>query len=246
MKEDRSCSMEIINLTHKQPSVTNRATSFAINFKELKEIWIFNCFQGCQNVMNRKQVKINQISKIIITELGIKQVSGLMGLLSSLSLIGRKKEIHLYSPRGLENYLALSKKYSQTNFRYNLYVHILTAGIIINNDLYKVYTFATGLKFNFLLILHETYGKFKSDKAKRFNLISGPLYGQLKQGKNFLAPDGIIVKSQKFTKHNKKGKKFTYLIDQYCGRNYLETQKETRIIQQTLQSNNINKQLIQI
>nr|WOA02386.1 hypothetical protein [Gloiopeltis furcata] len=226
--------MEIINLTRKQPSVTNRATSFAIDFKELKEIWIFNCFQGCQNIMNRKQVKINQISRIIITELSIKQISGLMGLLSSLSLIGRKKEIHIYSPRGLENYLKLSKKYSQTNFRYNLYVHILATGIIISNNLYKVYTFTTSLKFNFLLILHETYGKFKSDKARLFNLISGPLYGQLKQGKSFLAPDGIVIRSKRFTQSNRKGKKFTYIIHQYCSRNCLETQKEAQIIQQTL------------
>lgn len=226
--------MEIINLTRQQPSTINRRTSYAFNIKYFKEIWIFNCFQGCQHMLGEKRIKISQISKIIITELHTENISGLLGLLSSLSLINRTKELHIYSPKGLEQYLKLGKKYSQTKFRYSLYFHILKTGLIINNNIYQVYTFSDKISnkmiFEFLIISKEQYGKFKSNKAGKFYLMAGPLYGQIKKGSCFVLPDGFILKAKNFTEINNPGKKISFTTNQYHKRNSIEISKKSKVL----------------
>lgn len=228
--------MKIINLTcvHPNTSKMYAKTSFAFNFKYFKEIWIFNCHQGCQHTLASKYIRINQISRIIITELHTENISGLLGLLSSLSLIQRKKALHIYSPKGLEKYLELGKKYSQTNFHYNLYFHILKTGLIINSYAYKLYTFANNYKYEFHIITKEKYGKFKLYKAKNFNLIIGPLYGKLKKGSKFLLPDGYILDGNSFTDNNNSGMKVSFILNKYHRRNSVEISTKSKVLQNIL------------
>nr|YP_009773970.1 conserved hypothetical plastid protein [Caulacanthus okamurae]QIZ74587.1 conserved hypothetical plastid protein [Caulacanthus okamurae] len=226
--------MEIINLTRLHPSISYLKTSLILNFKDLKEIWLFNCCQGCQQMMEKKTIKMSQISKIIITELNIENISGLLGLLSSLSLINRKKVLNIYGIKGLEKYLDFGKKYSQTKFRYNLYFHIFRTGFIAKNKNCYMYSVLNNIRFEFLLFSKEQYGKFYLNYAKKFNLVKGPLYGKLKKGYRLLLPDGFILDGNEFTDKNKTGYKKSLIICRYCARNSTEISKESDILQEEL------------
>lgn len=226
--------MKIINLTHQYPFIIQTKTSFIISFPYLKDIWLFNCCQGCQHIIEKQYIKINQISKIVITEVSVENISGLLGLLSSLSLTNRKKTLNIYGVKGIEQYLEFGKKYSQTNFRYNLYCHILKTGIIIKNENYHLYSFLDHSKFEFLLISQEQHGKFKLNQAQSFNLITGPLYGKLKNGYIFLLPDGLIIEGQRFTEKNQAGSKISLITNKYNRRNSSEVSYRSKIIQNEL------------
>lgn len=214
--------MKIINSTSTFLSLENKDISIAFQLIHLKDIWLFNCSEGCQHYLLKKKIKINQISKIIITDLNIKNISGLLGLLSSLSLTNRKKELDIYGPRGLNFYLELGKKYSKTTYRYNIYFHRLNTGLLIDDNIYQVYTFFKNFQFSFIIITVSKYGKFKLDKAKKFYLKVGPLYGKLKRGLNFLLPDGFIFNGNSFTYHSDLGKKTSLLLSQYHDRQSFE------------------------
>nr|QCI07365.1 ribonuclease Z [Leiomenia cribrosa] len=214
--------MEIINLNSDLYPVLSANISYAFNLVTLKEIWIFNCCEGCQHILGSKQIKINLISKIIITNLEISNLSGLMGLLSSLSLMNRKKGLHIYSYDNINKYLELSIKYSQTNFKYNIYFHILKTGLLINHNFYHIYAFKNKLKFEFFIIDKEKLGKFKLKKAKSFHIIAGPLYGKLKHGDSLIFPDGIILNGEHFTKNNLSGNKVLTKSHKYHKRDLVE------------------------
>lgn len=226
--------MQIINLTKLQPSIITYNTSFLLHLNQLREIWLFNCSQGCQHYFGQKKIKINQISKIVITSLSIDNISGLLGLLSSLSLIDRKKALHIYSPKGLDKYIELGKKYSQTNFRYNLYLHTLVTGLIINHRLYQVYALNDTISFNFFIISQEKFGKFQCFKAQQFNLAEGPLYGKLKQGSDLLLPDGFIMHTENFTYPNNSGKQVSFIHNRYNRRNSVEISQQSVLFQDVL------------
>nr|YP_009295564.1 conserved hypothetical plastid protein [Mastocarpus papillatus]AOL58048.1 conserved hypothetical plastid protein [Mastocarpus papillatus] len=224
--------MQIINLTRKHPYKLYIDTSFAFNFKYFKETWIFNCNQGCQHILAHKNIKISQISKIIITELHVENISGLLGLLSSLSLINRSKGLHIYSPAGLEKYIELGKKYSQTKFHYNLYLHVIKTGLIINNYTHHVYTLINDkYRLEFNIINKETYGKFELNKAKSFNLTVGPLYARLKQGYKFVLPDGYILAGNNFTSKNSPGIKISFINYKYHQRSSIEISSKSKIFE---------------
>nr|AOM64595.1 hypothetical protein Riqu_116 [Riquetophycus sp.] len=226
--------MQIVNLNGIQPSIVDYNTSFVFKLHHLREIWLFNCIQGCQHELAQKKIKISQISKVIITKLNIENISGLLGLLSSMSLINRNKRLHIYSPRGLQQYIKLCKRYSQTNFKYNLYFHTLKTGLVINHDLYNVYAFTSSIQFDFLIISQEKFGKFKPLKAERFNLVTGPLYGKLKKGNDLLLPDGFIINNDKFTYFNNQGKKVSFIYNKYNQRNTVEIIKQSQVLQHLL------------
>nr|YP_009244345.1 hypothetical protein Gvag_137 [Gelidium vagum]AMK96587.1 hypothetical protein Gvag_137 [Gelidium vagum] len=217
--------MDQIILNNYLPNLHKIRKSFALKLIQSKEIWLFNCQEGCQHNLIKKNLKINNISKIIFTKLDTDSISGLIGLLSSLNLIGRKENIEIYKPKGIDNYLDLSKKYSQTNFKYKIYLYQLKTGLIIKNNNYKLYFFIKNKEYSLCLISKEKPGQFKLKKAEVFYLIKGPLYGQLKQNKCFLLPDGNIIQGYYFKNNNIAGKQITLIKDKYHTRNQNEASR---------------------
>nr|ARW68626.1 ribonuclease Z [Palisada sp.] len=196
--------------------------SLLIKLSSFKEIWILNCAEGCQfNIINQGS-KINNLSKIILTNLHISNISGLLGLLSSLNLIGRTKSLHLYGPTGLKYYLDCGKKYSRTNFNYVIYLHVLKTGLIVNHYGCRIYAFYSKSCSEFIFVKSEQYGTFFLDKARSNYLAPGPLYGKLKKGMSFLLPDGSIFDGIKLTSQNIVGSHLNCLTDNFYRRKVVE------------------------
>nr|YP_009293923.1 hypothetical protein Ahnf_126 [Ahnfeltia plicata]AOM65611.1 hypothetical protein Ahnf_126 [Ahnfeltia plicata]UAT97386.1 hypothetical protein Ahn.pli.Chile.pt_070 [Ahnfeltia plicata] len=228
--------MDITNLTRNNLLIDQKsylAISFVLKLRQQGDIWLFNCSEGCQHILTRKQIKISQISKIIITELHISNITGLLGLLSSLSLSSRIKTLHIYGPPGLEKYVEFGRKYSQTNFRYKLHIHKLSTGLIVNHPVYQIYSFANYLshsQLEFLIISKEKIGKFNLDKAEYFNIIPGPLYGKLKIGNDFLLPDGSIISGGNFTGEYDLGYKISFILKLYYKRKSIEIGWKSQVL----------------
>nr|QCI07631.1 ribonuclease Z [Nitophyllum punctatum] len=222
--------MQFSYLNNKIGSLYRSDTSFMINFIAIKDIWIFNCSEGCQYNTINNESKINNVSKIIITDLYIHNTSGLLGLLSSLNLIGRTKDLHIYGPKNLANYLDLSKKYSHTNFSYTIYIHVLAIGLVINTNKYRVYTLGNKNQYQFFIMQSEYSGKFFLSKAKKSYLIQGPLYGKLKKGSSFILPDGHTLYGCQFTISHLIGLQLCFVVDKYYNRVLLESSWTPSII----------------
>nr|UAD84081.1 ribonuclease Z [Gracilaria changii] len=196
--------MKVICLNTNDLLLKNTKACFYCKLKNLKTIWLFNCSEGCQHYLMKQKVKLSQVSKIIITDMEICNISGLPGLLSSLSLSNKKDAIHLYGPANLAKYLELTKKYSKTNFRYNLYFHQLKTNYIIQNHQYQIYCLKKFTCFEFIIKITENKGRFKLNYAKKWYLEIGPLYGKLKKGCNFILPDGTNINSNHFIQEQQK------------------------------------------
>lgn len=204
--------------------------NFVLQFTDLKDIYLFNCSEGCQYFFSSYNYKINNISKIILTSMQVDNVSGLIGLLSSLNLMGRIKSLHIYCSKDLVYYLELNKKYSHTNFNYLIYIHVLTTGLIINHCKYRIYTFIDHYKYNFLIIEKEKAGTFLLNKAIKNGLIPNSLYGKLKMGLNFKLPDGYLLNGNNFTSTNLSGNQISFVYDIYFRRLNVEMILKSKFI----------------
>nr|YP_009395304.1 ribonuclease Z [Polysiphonia infestans]ARW64284.1 ribonuclease Z [Polysiphonia infestans] len=196
--------------------------SFLIKLPTVKDTWLLNCTEGSQFNFLNQSLKINNLSKIIIPDLHIFSLSGLLGLLSTLNLVGRIKSLHIYAPINIEYYLDLGKKYSRTNFRYVLHVHALKTGLIINQYSSRMYTFKLNGYYEFLIVQSEQYGTFDLERAKSNNLIPGPIYGKLKKGLSFVIPDGLILDGCDFTSSNDLGFQMCYLFSYFYRKKILK------------------------
>lgn len=211
--------MKIINLKQKHLfvySFQNFSSSFVIKIQHLGQIWLLNCSEGCQHTLTRKKIKVSQITKIIITDLSIKHTSGLLGLLSSLSLNTSIKKIDLYGPNDLVNYLFWGRKYSRTNFHYTLSIHNVETGVVSQNQFYQLYAFTDLsfiLSFNYCILISEKPGHFNLLKAMSNKVPLGHFYGKLKIGKDFILPDGYALYGDDFVNSYYLGDKISFLSD---------------------------------
>ena len=204
--------------------------SFVIKIQQLPHIWLINCYETCQHLLIQKRIKISQISKIFITELNNENINGLLGLLSSLSLSTRISKLDIYGPEGLYQYICYLKKYSKTNFHYNLQIHHTYVQIISSNNLYTIYTSTSNNIFlNYNVISREKEGKFNLQNAIDYNIPNVPLYGNLKNGHDFILHDGYFIYGIKYINKYTIGKKIV-LMHNYCVRLNNSISKETKII----------------
>ena len=188
-------------------------SSYFIKIKQLGDIWLFNCCEGCQHKLAQHNIKMGQIKKIIITHKSIDNISGLLGLLSSISLSTMTKHLHIYAPQDLHQYIFLCRKYSQTSFRYTLYLHTVLDGLVYhksNFSLYNFYLSSTLKPVNYIFLLSEQKGPFRFLNAISYQIPSGPLYGSLKIGYNFIVPDGFSIYNRNFIYGYRLGSKLLF------------------------------------
>lgn len=194
--------MEINNLQQQYLFVyLSCNSSFLVKFRQLGQVWLFNCFEGCQHVLAKKKVRISQIKNIVITNSSINNISGLLGLLSSISLNTKIRRIDIYGPKELKKYIFWGRRYSQTNFRYKLYIHNFSEGLISRQFNLILYAFMHSYKYrmiNYCIMIFEEPSTFNSKVAIKYKIPFGPLYGYFKVGKNFILPDGLIFYSKNF------------------------------------------------
>ena len=194
--------MDIQKLNQEYLFISSIGTfSFLIRLNQSGEIWLFNCVEGCQHILNKKKIKISQIKKIIIVDNHVVNTCGLLGLLSSISLNKGADQIDIYAPEGLHNYIFWGRKYSQTNFRYNLYIHKLSNGLVtnhINFYIHRLYYTNTVSIFKYIFLLSENSGPLNSRNMQNYSIPIGPLFGHLKTGANFVLPDGFLIYRQSF------------------------------------------------
>ncbi|WP_035727376.1 ribonuclease Z [Eisenibacter elegans] len=82
---------------------------------------LIDCGEATQIQMMRYGIKSQKISHIFISHLHGDHYWGLMGLLSSWHLQGRKTPVYLYAPRALDEIIRLQLKASQTILNYALH-----------------------------------------------------------------------------------------------------------------------------
>ena len=204
--------------------------SFIIKLSSVKDIWLFNCNEGCQFDFLHRSLKINNLTKIMIPNLNISSISGLLGLLSTLNILGRVKSLHIYAPIDLKYYLDLGKRYSKTNFSYAVYIHTLKTGLVVNQCGFRVYASNYIGLYEFFIVNSEFYGTFSLDQAKLNYLLPGPLYGKLKKGFVFITPDGLVIDGCNFTLYNFLGPQVCCLFSSLYRRKIVSNLRFSRIV----------------
>ena len=94
--------------------------------------YLIDCGEGTQRAILRTKCKTKYLQAIFISHLHGDHIFGLPGLISSMDLIGREKELFIVGPKGLETYLEACNVLPS---RYE--VHCLILDPTIENPVYE-------------------------------------------------------------------------------------------------------------
>jgi ribonuclease Z len=202
------------------PTRSRNVSSIALRLTQRGEVWLFDCGEGTQHQLLRSHVRISQIRRIFITHMHGDHIFGLMGLLASAGLGGDVREVDLYGPAQLGDYIQASTRYSRTHFSYPVNVHKHHPGIIYEDDEYLVRCDRLDHRvpaMGYRVEEKDRPGRFDVEKAKELGIPPGPIYGKLKQGESITLQDGRTICGKELCGEMQVGRKMVYCTDTiYC------------------------------
>ncbi len=131
-------SFEIIVLgsSSATPAYNRNPSAQLLNIND--KFYLIDCGEATQNQLNKFKLKSSRIDYIFISHLHGDHYLGLVGLLSTMHLNGRVKEIHVFGPPQLKEIVDLQLMVSETKLRYEVIFHFThteyTEQIFENND----------------------------------------------------------------------------------------------------------------
>ena len=183
---------------------------------------LIDCGEGCQIRLKNFGVRFNSINQIYISHLHGDHFFGLVGLISSFHLLGRKIPLTVFCPNGLKQIIDLQLELSLTKLNYELIfieTNQLEVNVVYDCDKYSVTSFP---------LLHSlpTTGFFFKEKYKQPNIkknfiiehnLSIEEIQKLKAGKDYVDENGEIFKNEDVTYNKSIAKSYAYCSDtRFC------------------------------
>jgi ribonuclease Z len=188
------------------------------------EWWLFDCGEGTQMQIARAGLSPQKLVGIFISHLHGDHFNGLPGLLSSMALDNREKQLTLVGPVGIREYLDLlaSLKICYVNYPLNLiefdeksFTHKAESLIYESSKLTIVTRSLDHRVFALGFRLEEKIrpGRFNLERARELGIPAGPLYSQLQAGKSVTLADGRVIHSSEVLGEPRPGKIVSYCLD---------------------------------
>lgn len=178
--------------------------------------FLIDCGEGTQNQLAKYKLKRSKISHIFISHLHGDHYFGLIGLLTSMSLLSRTQELHLHGPAELEEIIALHLKVASVTLTYPLYFHSLQGeGIIADTGKIEISCFKVQHRIDCWGFLFREKKKPRSvdaAKAKAFE-IPAAYYEQLQKGMDYETKKGTIISNEEVTTAAPKPRSYAFCAD---------------------------------
>jgi ribonuclease Z len=181
-----------------------------------EDIFLIDCGEGTQMQMTKYKIRRSKLSRIFISHLHGDHYYGLIGLLTSMSLLGRTQDLHLHAPAPLQQIINLQLNVADTHLSYKLHFHpIKTAGLIADDKKITVECFAVQHRiecWGFLFCEKKNPRKINAARAALYE-IPAAFYEKLQQGHDYVNKKGTIVPNDEVTTAAAKPKRYAYCAD---------------------------------
>lgn len=157
-----------------------------------------------------------EIDRIFISHMHGDHYLGLMGLISSMHLMGRKKELHVHGPKELKEVLDVQLRASGTYLRFPLEVHPVAqaSGVVVVAGT-RVTVTSLALKHRIPCtgyVFKEVRGPRRL-KPDQVHVIPIRERAGIKKGKDLTLPDGSVIPNVELTFDPDPPRSYAYCSD---------------------------------
>jgi ribonuclease Z len=184
------------------PRTFTNPTSQILEIKN--RLFLIDCGEGTQVQLRKNKVRFSKINHVFISHLHGDHFFGLVGLVSTFSLLNRATDLHIYGPKGIKEIIKLQLRLSNSWTNYDLHFHELESKeseVIYEDE--KVTIKTIPLKHRIYtngFLFHEKVDKRKLnvDAVQSFK-IDKCYYQNIKNGKDILLEDGRLIENYRLT-----------------------------------------------
>src|SRR5512145_1421834 len=109
--------LTILGSSSALPTSERNPSAHVLNAHE--RFFLIDCGEGTQMQLRKNRIRFGKINHIFLSHLHGDHVFGIYGLLSTLSLMGRKSPVHLYAPANYNQILHSHLKDFDINLSFN-------------------------------------------------------------------------------------------------------------------------------
>jgi ribonuclease Z len=179
---------------------------------------LIDCGEGTQIQLRRYHIRFQRINNIFISHLHGDHFFGLMGLLSSLHLLGRQKKLTIYHPKGLKEIVVMQLELTGTLLSYEIEWIELDPnkpGVIYEDSQVQVQSITLYHRIaccGFIFREKERPLSLIKEKLAEYN-VPLTMYQQLKRGEDIVLEDGRAVANSELTRPRQKARSYAYCSD---------------------------------
>jgi ribonuclease Z len=179
---------------------------------------LIDCGEGTQMQIRRFGVKFQRIQHILISHLHGDHYFGLVGLISTMRLLGRDKDLTIYGPSQLEDIIRSQLDAGETRLDFDIrFVKIDgdRSELVYEDNLIEIHTFPLkhGIPTNGYIIKEkEGERKLLSEKIKGSGLLFEHMH-RLKRGEDILTDDGKYFRNADYTADPKPTRSYAFCSD---------------------------------
>lgn len=208
--------LTILGTSSALPTSERFPAAHVLNVHE--RLFLIDCGEGTQMQLRKNRIRFGKINHIFISHLHGDHVFGLYGLLSSLSLMGRKNILHLYAPENYRNILHSHLEDFDIHLSFGIDFTALNGKdpkMILDEKYLTVTSFPLEHRvpaFGFCFrekpydrnILKEAIGLYNIPVVR---------IPAIKKGEDFITSDGELIKNEDITNPGPKPLSYAYCSD---------------------------------
>ncbi len=198
------------------PTTTRFTSAQIVNFND--HFYMVDCGEAAQIQLKRFGIKIGKINHIFISHLHGDHIFGLPGLISSITMGGKKGEIHIYAHSELESILSSLMRFMIDTDDFKVIYHKLNMSrysIVYENEKIRVDSFPLKHRIpccGFIFREQPQDLHLRGDRIEELN-ISIKDRISIKKGSDYILPDGRVILNSELTSPPVKPRSFAYCTD---------------------------------
>lgn len=187
----------------------------AIAVQREGDLILMDCGEGIQRQIMTLGIGLNRDTTILITHLHGDHVTGLLGLLQTMSMAQRTKPLTIVAPAALSKWLDVTSQLLNIGLTFPVRFVQARSGIVLRLKEFNVRAArATHSVESFSYLVEEKTrpGVFFPEKAKRLGVPEGKLWSRLQKGRK-VEVGGKTVRPEQVTGPSRPGRKIGYSGD---------------------------------
>lgn len=192
--------LTILGCSSATPTSKRNPTSQLLTIAE--RYFLIDCGEATQIQLRKYKIKFQRINHIFISHLHGDHYFGLLGLLSSMHLLGRTTDLHLFCPAELKEIIDLQLHASQTNLRFKIVYHFhkyIDNDLIFEDDKVTVKTVVLNHRIpccGFIFVEKPLPYNITKEVIEKYNIPVEQIH-LIKNGADFKTESGKLIPNEK-------------------------------------------------
>lgn len=201
------------------PTTRHFPTSQIVNVRD--KLFMIDCGEGAQLQFRKSHLKFSRLNHIFISHLHGDHCFGLLGLISTLNLLGRTAELHIHSPKGLETLLTPMLDFFNKQMTYKVLFHEFDTKeptLIYEDRSLTVTTIPLRHRMPCCGFLFAEKQRPNHIIREMVDFYQVPVYelNRIKNGADYVTPEGKTVSNSLLTHPSAPSRSYAYCSDTIC------------------------------